>query len=181
MRAFSRTAMVLLLGAGLLLASFIPVRAQIAPVRLMTVAEEQVSTATLAQLQSSYSDERARLEVRLQANAPDQTPGTLTTSVNELAGRAVDVAMGHAAVVSPHGTPVVIGLQGQVGPDGARQLVLYNLTAWIDHGRRLGMNEIETFAILADDKMRGTGDTFTVDGVQYLARWENGSLTFHRP
>lgn len=146
----------------------------------MTVAEEQISSATFDQTISTYSDERARLGIRLQAHEPDQTPGTLNTSTNELAGRAIDAAMSHGVIVAPLGAPIVIGLQGQVGPGNARQLVLYNLTAWVKNGRKLGANDMETFAVLEDSKISGPGDTFVVEGVRYMAKLDNGALTFHR-
>lgn len=180
MLPFARTARGLALGIGLLLALLSPARAQDATVRLMAVSGDPLSAETMARLQSSYSDERARLQVRLKANSPNATPGALTTSLSELEGRAIDGAMSHAIVVAPHGSPVVVGLLGQTDEKGARQLVLYNLTAWINHGHRLGAGAMETFAILDDSKIRGPGDAFTVDGVQYLARSENGVLSFRR-
>jgi hypothetical protein len=155
-------------------------RAQGTTVALMTVAEERIPPDTLQQLRSTFSDERSRLQIRLRAHQPDQTAGTMTTSVEELTARMIDGAMTHAAVVEPGGAPVVIGLVGQTDPQGARQLVLLNLTAWVEHGRRLGQDTNEAFAVLSDNQMQGPGDSFKVGGVAYLAKWENGSLAFHR-
>ena len=168
------------IGIALLLAGLAPATAQDVSVKLMTVPEEQISTATLEEFRAAFSDERARLGVRLQARQPDQTPGTITTSASELAGRAIDAAMSHGLLLAPRGAPIVVGLNGQVGPDNARQLVLYNLTAWVAKGRKLGIDDMETFALLDDARMRAGGDTFTLEGVRYSARVDNGSLIFHR-
>lgn len=180
MRAFVHAAGGLALATGLLLACITPANAQDVSVRLVVVKEEGVSAATVAQLQSSYSDERARLQVRLRAAAPNQTPGRITTTMDALVGDVIDTAMRQAVVVAPHGTPVVIGLRPQADPGRERELVLHNLTAWIEHGRRLGVKDMENVAILAESKFLGQGDTFTVEGVQYVLRVENGSLSFHR-
>jgi hypothetical protein len=154
--------------------------AQDTRVALMTVAEEQIAPATLERMRSTFSDERSRLQIRLRAHQPDQTTGAITTSVEELMGRMIDAAMTHAAVVEPSGAPVVIGLVGQTDPQGGRQLVLLNLTAWVEHGRRLDQDTNEAIAVLADSRIQGAGDSFKVDGVEYLARWDGGSLAFHK-
>lgn len=171
---------ILAAGIALLLAAAAPASAQDLSVRLMTVPEEQISEATLEQARAAFADERARLGVRLQAHQPDQTAGTLTTSVNELVGRTIDAAMSHGLLLAPRGTPIVVGLNGQIGPDDKRELVLYNLTAWVAKGRRLGIDDLEAFALLDDAKMQSGGDTFTLEGVRYSAKVENGSLIFHR-
>jgi hypothetical protein len=155
-------------------------RAQGTTVGLMTAVEEQIPPAAIAQVRSTFTDERSRLQIRLRAHQPGQNPGTLTTSVEELTGRMVDSAMSHAAVIEPNSAPVVIGLLGQTDPQGSRQLVLLNLTAWVEHGRRLDQNTNEAFAVLSDSQMRGPGDSFKIGGVQYLAKWEDGSLALHR-
>src|SRR5688572_22148467 len=62
------------IAVALLLAGLAPASAQDVSVRLMTVPEEQISDATLEQIRAAFSDERARLGVRLQALQPDQTP-----------------------------------------------------------------------------------------------------------
>jgi hypothetical protein len=165
---------------ALLLAGSAPASAQDASVRLMTVPEEQVSAATLEQIRAAFSDERARLGVRLQALQPDQTQGTITTSASELVGRAIDAAMSHGLLLAPRGVPIMVGLNGQTGPANERQLILYNLTAWVAKGRNLGIGDLETFGLLDDAKMRAGGDTFTLEGVRYSAKVDNGSLIFHR-
>jgi hypothetical protein len=144
----------LICGLALVVAPDRAAHAQDATVAIMTVAEEQISPATIAQIQSTFSDERSRLQIRLRAHQPDQAPGTMTTSVEELMARMIDAAMTHAAVVEPGGAPVVIGLVGQTDPQGARQLVLLNLTAWVEHGRRLGRDTNEAFAVLSDNQMQ---------------------------
>ncbi|HEX6374169.1 MAG TPA: hypothetical protein VFZ91_00445 [Allosphingosinicella sp.] len=167
-------------GIALLLAGLAPASAQDLSVQLMTVPEEQISAATLEQARAAFSDERARLGIRLQARQPDQTPGTMTTSASELAGRAIDAAMSHGLLLAPRGAPIVVGLNGQIGPDNSRQLVLYNLTAWVSKGRKLGIGDLEAFALLDDARMRAGGDAFMLEGVRYSAKVENGSLIFHR-
>src|SRR5688572_127231 len=168
------------IAVSLLLAGLAPAYAQDLSVKLMTVPEEQISADTLEQVRAAFSDERARLGVRLQALQPDQNPGTITTSASELAGRAIDAAMSHGLLLAPRGTPIVVGLNGQVGPDNRRELLVYNLTAWVANGRKLGVSDLEIFALLDDARMRAGGDTFTLEGVRYSASVENGSLIFHR-
>lgn len=155
--------------------------AQADEIRVGLAAEEAVSDSTVAAIKSSIADERARLLVKLQANAPDQTPGALTTTTSELAGRTIAGAMRRLLVFEPHSQAVIIGIDPQVGPDGSRQLVLLNLSAWIAKGRRLGVNDLETFAILPDQEIRQSGGSqFQLEGVAYYGAVEGSSLVFHR-
>lgn len=154
--------------------------AQTDEIRVGLAAEEAVSDSTVAAIKSSIADERARLLVKLQANAPDQTPGAFSTT-SELAGRTIVGAMRRLLVFEPHSQAVIIGIDPQVGPDGSRQLVLLNLSAWIAKGRRLGVNEFETFAILPDQEIRQSGGSqFQLEGVAYYGAVEGSSLVFHR-
>lgn len=170
------------LATAMALAMGLPVAAAQAQgsVSLASVQEETLSEAAAGSLRTSLSDEYDRLQVRLQANQPGQTPGQLRTSTSELAGMFLAGAMRHTLVVQPHGSAVLIGIQGQVSDTGARQLVLTNLTAWINHGRVLDANRMETFALLEDARIRQGGAPFTVDGVGYLAVAEGQSIRFHR-
>ena len=155
--------------------------AQSEEVRVALAAEEAVSDSTIASLRSNITDERARLLVQLQANAPDQTPGALTTSVSELAGQRIANAMRRLLVLQPHSQPVIVAIAPQVDPDGTRQLVLLNISAWIAKGRRLGINDLETFAILPDQEMRQPGGSpFELEGVDYYGAVEGSSVVFHR-
>jgi len=149
-------------------------------VALASVVEETLSEAAATSLRTSLSDEYDRLQVQLQANQSSQTPGALKTSTTELAGLFIAGAMRRALVVQPHGSPVLIGLDGQVSDTGARQIVLVNLTAWINHGRVLDPNHMETFEILPDERIRQGGAPFTVEGVGYVAVAEGQSVRFHR-
>lgn len=150
-------------------------------VGIASVSEEGLSESMAETLRSGVSDELARLQVRLQANEPNQTPGTLTTTATELEGRFIAAAMRHMLVTQPHGQPVLIGIQGQVMENGARQLVLLNLSSWIDRGRSLDPNQSPAFAVLDDEKIRSPdGAGFQVEGVNYLVRAEGASIGFHR-
>lgn len=154
--------------------------AQTDEIRVGLAAEEAVSDSTVAAIKSSIADERARLLVKLQANAPDQTPGAFSTT-SELAGRTIVGAMRRLLVFEPHSQAVIIGIDPQVSPDGSRQLVLLNLSAWIAKGRRLGVNDLETFAILPDQEIRQSGGSqFQLEGVAYYGAVEGSSLVFHR-
>jgi len=158
-----------------------PASAQNNPVSLATPAEESLADSSAATIRTNVADERARLLVRLQANTPDQTPGALTTSESELMGQLIANAMGHVLVLQPHGQPVLIAIAPQADQAGNRQLVLLNLSAWIDHGRRLGLNQDEAFAILPDADMHRTeGSSFQVENVAYVGKVEGTSVTFHR-
>lgn len=150
-------------------------------VGIASVSEEGLSESSAETLRSSVSDELERLQVRLQAHEPNQTPGTLTTTTSELEGRFIAAAMRHVLVIQPHGQPVLVGIQGQVAENGARQLVLLNLSSWIDQGRALDPNQSPAFAVLEDEKIRSQdGAGFQVDGVNYLVRAEGNSIGFHR-
>jgi hypothetical protein len=169
--------LILIIGLSLLT----PAHAQVSEVGLAMPQEESLSDSAAAAIRANVSDERARLLVRLQANAPDQTPGAITTSGSELAGQMIANAMRRLIVVQPHDQPVLIAIAPQVDPDGTRQLVLLNLSAWISHGRQLGFNQTEAFAVLPDTEMRQPqGSRFQVDGVAYVGRVEGSSITFHR-
>ena len=155
--------------------------AQSDEIRLAVAAEESVGASTAESLRGSISDERSRLLVRLQANAPDQTTGSLKTTPNELIGRRLADALRHLLILQPHGQPMIVAIAPQVDPDGTRQLVLLNVSAWIAKGRHLGMNEDETFAILPDKEMRQPGGSpFKLDGVSYFGAVEGSSIVFHR-
>lgn len=155
--------------------------AQSDEIRVALAAEEAVSDSTVVAIKSSIADERARLLVQLQANAPDQTPGAITTTTNELAGRMIAAAMRRLLVFEPHGQAVIVGIDPQVEPDGTRQLVLLNISAWIAKGRRLDVNDLETFAILPDQEMRQSGgSSFQLEGVAYYGAVEGSSIAFHR-
>jgi len=157
-----------------------PAFSQEAPPRVIPIAEESPDSATLTQAVSTIADERDRLSVRLQAHDPDQTPGSITTTTAELAGQAIAAAMGHIVLAEPHGAPVLIGVHGQVIGE-QRQLVLYNLSAWIENGRQLDPNHLEAFAVLDDAKIHTPeGAPFQVDGVAYVCRTDSGSIVFHR-
>lgn len=143
--------------------------------------EESMTDAAVDEIVNNITEERDRLLVRLQANSPDQTQGSITTSLSELAGQMIANAMRHLIVVQPNGQPVVIAIAPQSDPDGTRQLVLINLTAWINNGRLLGMDQMETFAILPDVDMRQpSGSSFEVGGVGYVGKVAEGSFSFHR-
>lgn len=155
--------------------------AQIDEIRVGLAAEEAVSDSTVVAIKSTIADERARLLVKLQANAPDQTSGALTTTTSELAGQTIAGAMRRLLVFEPHGQAVIVGIDPQVGPDGSRQLVLLNISAWIAKGRRLGVNDLETFAILPDQEIRQSGGSqFQLEGIAYYGAVEGSSLVFHR-
>ena len=150
-------------------------------IRVALAAEEAVSDSTVAEIKSNIMDERARLLVKLQADAPDQAPGALTTTTSELAGRTIAGAMRRLLVFEPHGQAVIVGIDPQVDPDGTRQLVLLNISAWIAKGRHLGVNNLETFAILPDQEIRQSGGSqFQLEGVAYYGAVEGSSLVFHR-
>lgn len=143
--------------------------------------EEAVTDATAESLRADVSDERSRLLLRLEANAPDQTPGAITTTTSELAGRMIANAMRRLLILEPHGRPVIVAIDPQVDPDGTRQLVLLNLSAWIANGRRLGLENLETFALLPDQEMRQPGGSpFELEGVGYSGAVEGGSVVFRR-
>ena len=155
--------------------------AQTDEIRVGLAAEEAVSDSTVAAIKSSVADERARLLVKLQANAPDQTPGVLTTTTSELAGQTIAGAMRRLLVFEPHGQSVIVGIDPQVSPEGSRQLVLINISAWIAKGRRLGVNDLETFAVLPDQEIRQPGGSeFQLEGIAYYGAVEGSSLVFHR-
>lgn len=150
-------------------------------VAIASVPEEGLAESSAEALRSNISDELERLQLHLQGSEPDQAPGTVTTTTAELEGRFIAAAMRHVLVVQPHGQPVLIGIEGQVAENGARQLVLLNLSSWIDNGRVLDPNHSAAFAILDDEKIRSPdGAGFRVDGVNYLARAEETSIGFHR-
>lgn len=176
MTFFARIAVAAALAIGAVAA-----HAQSDEIRFALAAEESVSAATAESLRSNIVDERSRLLVRLQANAPDQSPGALTTSTNELIGRRLAAAMRHLLILQPHDQPVIVAIAPQADPDGTRQLVLINLSAWIANGRRLGVNQDETFAILPDTEMRQPdGSPFKLDGISYSGAVEGTSIVFHR-
>jgi hypothetical protein len=179
-RCSSRSLAVLRLGTFLWLAGSGAASAQDSSVLMMAGSGESVADATLARLQSDFSDERARLQLRLKSIEPEQAPGEITTTVEYLTGQQIDQGMHHCMVLTPHGTPVVVGLVGQTDQNNARQLILLNLSAWVAQGRRLGANDEEAFDVLDDDKMQGDGAKFKLEGVTYLAQWVNGSLVFRR-
>ncbi len=155
--------------------------AQSDEVHFALASEESVDPATAEALRSSMADERSRLLVRLQADAPDQTAGSLTTSVSELTGRRLANALRRLLILQPHGQPKIVAIAPQVDPDGTRQLVLINVSAWIANGRNLGLNDGETFAILPDQEMRQAGGSpFQLDGVGYYGAVEESSIAFHR-
>lgn len=155
--------------------------AQTDEIRVGLAVEETVNDSTVAAIKSSIADERARLLVKLQANAPDQTPGALTTTTSELAGRTIADAMRRLLVFEPHGQAVIVGIDPQVLQDGSRQLVLLNISAWLGKDRRLGVNDLETFAILPDQEMRQPGGSpFQLEGVAYYGAVEGSALVFHR-
>lgn len=148
----------------------------------VAVAEEEtVTDATAEALRDGVYDERSRLLLRLQADAPDQTQGEMTTTASELGGRMIANAMRRLLILEPHDQPVIIAIAPQIDPDGTRQLVLLNLSAWIAKGRRLGIEDLETFAILLDTEMRQPGGSpFELDGVRYSGAVEDGLVVFHR-
>ena len=161
--------------------SAVAAHAQSDEIHFALAAEESVSASTAESLRSNMVDERSRLLIRLQANAPDQTPGSLTTSTNELIGRRLAAALRHLLILQPHSQPVIVAIAPQVDPDGSRQLLLINVSAWIANGRRLGMNQDETFAILPDKDMQQPGGSpFKLDGVNYFGAVEGSSVVFHR-
>ena len=143
--------------------------------------EEAVTDSTAESLRAGVFDERARLLLRLEANAPDQSAGAITTTTSELAGRMIADAMRRLLILQPHDRPMIIAIAPQIDPDGTRQLVLLNLSAWIAKGRRLGIEDLETFAILPDVEMRQPGGSpFELDGVGYSGAVEDGSVVFRR-
>lgn len=179
--SYKRTLKRLALLAALALNSLTPARGQQAPVNVALPVEESMAETAVDDIVNKVTDERNRLLVRLQAEEPDQSPGTVTTSVNQLAGAMIANAMRHMLVVQPNDRPVMIAIAPQADPDGSRQLVLINLSAWIDHGRLLGQNQMETFAILPDAEMRQPqGSSFEVDGVKYVGKVAATSIAFHR-
>ena len=178
-RGFSRIlapfgALLLALGAGV-------AQAQDNPVRYAYIQEENLDEATAEAVRAQITEERDRLLLRLQANAPDQAQATLTTSVSELAGRMIANAMGRLLILMPNGNPVIAGIDGQTLEDGRRQLVLVNLSNWIAKGRKLGAEDLETFALLPDEEMRQPGGSaFQLDGVNYYAAVVDSRFEFHR-
>ena len=157
------------------------VEAQSDDVFLTVVQEESLSDGVAESIRANVADERARLLLRLDANAPDQTPGAITTSTSELAGRMIANAMRRLLVVQPHGQPIIVAIDPQTEPDGNRQLVLLNLSAWIAKGRNLGIDQMETFAVLPDREMRGSGGSpFQLEGVSYFGAVEEATIVFHR-
>ena len=176
MAFFPRIAVAAALALGAVVA-----HAQSDEVRFALASEESVDPSTAESLRSSMADERSRLLVRLQADAPDQTAGSLTTSISELTGRRLANALRRLLILQPHGQPKIVAIAPQVDPDGTRQLVLINVSAWIANGRRLGVNDVETFAILPDQEMRQPGGSpFQLDGVAYYGAVEESSIAFHR-
>jgi hypothetical protein len=164
--------------AGLALAS--PAHAQ--DVRAMGAQDETLAESTAESVIATVTDERNRLLVRLQANAPEQTPGQINTSASELAGLMIADAMRRVLVLQPNGSPVIVGIAPQQDPDGSnRQLVLLNLSNWIAKGRQLGIEQLETFAILPDAEMQSaSGSTFKLDGVGYVGAVDGGRIVFRR-
>ena len=159
----------------------LPVEAQSDDVFLAAAQEESLDDGVAESIRANIADERARLLLRLDANAPDQTPGAITTSTSELAGRMIANAMRRLLVVQPHGQPIIVAIAPQTEPDGNRQLVLLNLSAWIAKGRNLGIDQMELFAILPDREMRGAGGSpFQLEGVSYFGAVEETTIAFHR-
>lgn len=158
-----------------------PAFAAPADIGIITPQGESLDSASAGRIRQDLSDERDRLLVKLKANSPDQKPNSMTTSVSELVGVEIAGAIRHALVVQPHGQPVLIGIDPQTSSNGNRQLVLLNISAWIRHGRVLGANSSEAFAILPDpDMQKPAGSAFQVDGVRYLGRVVSGSIVFQR-
>ena len=161
--------------------SAVAAHAQSDEIRFALAAEESVSASTAESLRSSMADERSRLLIRLQAGAPDRIPGSLTTTTSELIGRRLAAALRHLLILQPHGQPVILAIGAQPGPDGTRQLVLFNVSAWIGKGRRLGVNESEAIAVLPENEMQQPGGSpFRLDGVSYFGAVEGSSVVFHR-
>ena len=161
--------------------SAVAAHAQSDEIRFALAPEESVSASTAESLRSSIVDERSRLLIRLQADAPDRTSGSLTTSTNELMGQRLAAALRHLLILQPHSQPVIVAISPQSDPDGSRQLVLINVSAWIAKGRSLGVNEGETFAILPEKEMQQPGGSpFKLDGVSYFGAVEGSSIVFHR-
>ena len=161
--------------------SAVAVHAQSDEIHFALAAEESVSAATAESLRSGMADERSRLLIRLQADAPDRTPGTLITTTDELMGERLAAALRHLLILQPHGQPVIVAIGAQAGADGARELVLFNVSAWIAKGRRLGVNESEAIAVLPENEMQQPGGSpFTIDGVRYSGAVEGSSVVFHR-
>ncbi|WP_313802904.1 hypothetical protein [Sphingobium sp.] len=158
-----------------------PAGAQNGEVRLASIAEESLGDADAQAIRANVEDELSRLQLRLNADTPDQNPGAITTTASELAGRMIANAMRRLLIVQPHGQPIIVAIAPQVEPDGNRQLVLLNLSAWIAKGRQLGIDQLETFAILPDQEMRTPGGSpFQMDGVSYYGAVEGSSIQFHR-
>lgn len=155
--------------------------AQSNEIRFVLAPEENVSASTAESLRSSMADELSRLLVRLQADSPDQTPGSLTTSTNELMGRRLAAALRHLLILQPHNQAMVVAIGSQADADGSRQLILINVSAWIAKGRRLGIDDGEVFAILPENEMQQPGGSpFNLDGVSYFGAVEGSSIVFHR-
>jgi hypothetical protein len=169
------------LAAALALASA-AAPAQDDEINIFVAAEEAVSDATAESVLATVSDERSRLLVRLEANAPDQTPGAINTPASELAGRMIANAMRRVVILEPNGQSTIVAIAPQSEPDGSgRQLVLLNLSAWIANGRGLGLDDLETFAVLPDEEIRQPGGSpFELNGVRYYGAVEDGNLVFHR-
>jgi hypothetical protein len=162
-------------------AGAIPVGAQSDDVRLTVIQEESLSDEAADAIRANIADERSRLLLRLDANAPDQTPGAITTTTSELAGRMIANAMRRLLIVQPHGQPLIVAIAPQVEPNGNRQLVLLNLSAWMAKGRQLGIDQLETFAVLPDQEMRTPGGSpFQMEGVNYYGAVEESTIAFHR-
>jgi hypothetical protein len=151
-------------------------------VRAVGADNETLAESAVDSVVATVTDERNRLLVRLQANTPDQTPGQINTSASELAGLMIADAMRRVLVLQPNGSPVIVGIAPQQDPDGSnRQLVLLNLSSWIAKGRQLGIEQLETFAILPDAEMQSaSGSAFQLDGVNYVGAVEGGSIVFRR-
>lgn len=151
-------------------------------VRAVGAQNETLSDGAADSVVATVTDERNRLLVRLQANAPEQAPGQINTSTSELAGLMIADAMRRVLVLQPNGSPVIVGIAPQQDPDGSnRQLVLLNLSNWIAKGRQLGIEQLETFALLPDAEMRSPqGSAFRLDGVSYVGAVEGGSIVFRR-
>lgn len=161
--------------------SAVAAHAQSDEIHFALAAEESVSASTAESLRSSMVDERSRLLIRLQTDAPDQTPGSLTTSTNELMGRRLAAALRHLLILQPYNQAMIVAIGSQADVDGSRQLILINVSAWIANGRRLGINEGEVFAVLPEKEMQQPGGSpFKLDGVSYFGAVEGSSIVFHR-